>query len=61
MSIDTLASNPQIGIATSFGSALISWLGVLNPILSFISLVVGIAVGITTLIVQINKVRKNKC
>ena len=58
MIIDTLSNNPAIGMATSFGSAWVGWLGVLNPILSFISLVVGIAVGIATLIVQIKKVRK---
>jgi len=59
MIIDTLSNNPSIGIATSFGSAWISWLGILNPFLSFISLCVGIAVGVVTLIVQINKVRKS--
>tara|TARA_B100001094_G_scaffold279751_1_gene290103 strand:- start:694 stop:873 length:180 start_codon:yes stop_codon:yes gene_type:complete len=59
MIIDTLSNNPAIGLSTSVGSAWISWLGVLNPILSFISLCIGIAVGITTLIVQIHKVRKS--
>jgi hypothetical protein len=59
MIIDTLSNNPTIGIATSFGSAWLGWLNVLNPILSFISLCIGIAVGIATLIVQINKVRKS--
>jgi len=59
MILDTLSNNPLIGITTSFGSAWIGWLGVLNPILSFISLCIGIAVGITTLIVQLNKVRKS--
>ena len=59
MILDTLASNPEIGMATSFGSVLICYLDMVNPILSFISLCIGIAVGITTLIVQINKVRKS--
>jgi len=59
MIIDTLSNNPSIGLATSFGSAWLGWLNVLNPILSFISLCIGIAVGIATLIVQINKARKS--
>ena len=58
MIIDTLSNNPAIGIAASFASAWVSWLNILNPILSFISLCIGIAVGIATLIVQIKKVRK---
>ena len=58
MIIDTLSNNPAIGAATSLGSAWISWLGVLNPILSFVYLCVGIAVGTTTLIIQVNKIRK---
>ena len=57
MIIDTLSNNPTIGLATSLGSAAVSWIGVLNPILSFISLIIGIAVGIITLITQIKKMR----
>ena len=32
-----LAQNPEIGISTTLGSGIIHWLGILNPILSFIS------------------------
>ena len=58
MIIDTLSNNPTIGVATSLGSAAISWIGVLNPILSFVSLCIGITVGITTLIIQIKKLKE---
>ena len=49
---DTLAvltNNPSIGITTSLGSGVVHWLGVLNPILSFISLAIGIVIGLVTL------------
>ena len=44
-----LASHPEIGLTTSLGSGFIHWLGVLNPILSFISLGIGIIIGLMTL------------
>ena len=44
-----LATHPEIGITTSLGSGFIHWLGVLNPILSFISLGIGITIGLVTL------------
>jgi hypothetical protein len=44
-----LATYPEIGITTSLGSGFVHWLGVLNPILSFISLAIGIAIGLMTL------------
>ena len=33
-----LGQYPELGITSSLGSGVIHWLGVLNPILSFISL-----------------------
>ena len=44
-----LSTYPEIGISTSVGSGVIHWLGVLNPILSFISLGIGISIGLITL------------
>ena len=44
-----LSTYPEIGISTSVGSGIIHWLGVLNPILSFISLAIGISIGLITL------------
>ena len=47
--LSVLANNPSIGITTSLGSGIVHWLGILNPILSFISLGIGIAIGLMTL------------
>ena len=58
MILDTLRNQPEVGMASSLFTALGSWMEVLNPILSFISLCIGIAVGVTTLILQLNKMRK---
>ena len=44
-----LATHPEIGITTSLGSGFVHWLGVLNPILSFVSLAIGIIIGLLTL------------
>ena len=48
-----LASNPEIGIGTSFLSTLIGVLKVLNPILTFVSLGIGIVIGSMTLYAKI--------
>ena len=44
-----LSTYPEIGISTSVGSGIIHWLGGLNPIVSFISLAIGISIGLITL------------
>ena len=44
-----LSAYPEIGIGTSFLSTLIGILEVLNPILTFISLTIGISIGLITL------------
>ena len=48
-----LSAYPEIGIGTSFLSTLIGILKVLNPILTFLSLSIGIVVGIMTLYAKI--------
>ena len=48
-----LATYPEIGIGTSFLSTLIGFLKVLNPILTFISLSIGLAIGLMTLYAKI--------
>lgn len=53
--LDTLSNKPHFGIGSTIGSSIVHWTGVLNPILSFISLCLGIAVGVITLIIQIRK------
>ena len=47
--LKVLVTHPEIGVTTSVGSGLIHWLGILNPILSFISLAIGLTIGILTL------------
>ena len=48
-----LGQYPEIGITSSVGSGVIHWLGVLNPILSFISLIIGISIGLVTLYIKL--------
>ena len=48
-----LSTYPEIGIGTSFFSTLIGFLKVLNPILTLVSLLIGITVGIMTLYAKI--------
>ena len=50
-----LSAYPEIGIGTSFFSTLIGFLKVLNPILTFISLGIGIVIGLMTLYAKIKK------
>ena len=44
-----LGENPEICFLTNLGSGLLHWVGVLNPILSFISLSIGVTIGLMTL------------
>ena len=48
-----LSAHPEIGMGTSFFSTLIGFLKVLNPILTFVSLSIGIIVGLMTLYAKI--------
>ena len=48
-----LSNYPELGITSSLGSGVIHWLGILNPILSFISLTIGISIGIMTIYTKI--------
>ena len=53
-SLRILSQYPELGITSSLGSGLIHWLGILNPILSFISLIIGITIGIITIYMKLN-------
>ena len=57
MILDTLESNPKIGLISTFGTVLVSWLDVLTPVASFISICVGILVGMVTLVLQWRKLK----
>ena len=51
--LKVLANNPEIGLTSSLGSGLVHWLGILNPILSFVSLIIGISIGLMTIYMKI--------
>ena len=58
MITDTLSKYPEIGIGSTIGTSFIHWLGVINPMLSMVSLLIGITVGLTTLYLQVQKLKK---
>ena len=56
--IETLNNQPEIGIASSIGSGTVYWMGILNPILSFLTLIVGLFIGLITLAIKVKEWRK---
>ena len=54
--LNVLVTHPEIGITTSLGSGVVHWLGILNPILSFVSLAIGISIGLVTLYGKFKKI-----
>ena len=56
--LKTLREQPEIGIGTSLGSGLIYWMDILNPILSFCTLSVGLLIGLVTLAIKIKEWKK---
>ena len=57
MIIDTLSKYPEIGIGSTVGTSAVHFFGVINPVLSTVSLVIGISVGLTTLYLQVRKIK----
>ena len=53
--LKVLSNYPGLGIGTSFFSTLIGFLKVLNPILTFVSLSLGIIVGVMTLYAKLKR------
>ena len=51
--LKVLSNYPELGIGTSIFSTVIGFLKVLNPILTFISLSIGIIIGLMTLYARI--------
>ena len=51
--LKVLYDYPELGKGTSFFSTLIGFLKVLNPILTFISLSIGISIGLMTLYAKV--------
>ena len=58
MITDTLSKYPEIGIGSTVGTSVVHWLGIINPVLSTISLIIGITVGIVTLYLQMQKMKR---
>ena len=58
MIIDTLSKYPEIGIGSTIGTSAVHWLGIINPLLSMVSLLIGITVGVITLYLQIRKIKR---
>ena len=58
MILDTLSKYPEIGIGSTVGTSAVHYLGLVNPILSTVSLVIGISVGLTTIYLQVSKIKK---
>ena len=46
---DILRSHPQIGMASSFGSAFLGWVDIMTPVATFVSICIGIGIGLITL------------
>ena len=58
MITDTLSKYPEIGIGSTVGTSIVHWTGIVNPVLSMVSLLIGITVGLTTLYLQVRKIKK---
>ena len=56
--LPTLSNNPEIGMGAALGSGALHWLNVINPILSFISLIIALIIGGLTLYGKIKSLRK---
>ena len=58
VTLEFLSSNPHIVISSSIGTSIIHWLDFVNPIISFLGMLVGLAVGVITLILKIKELIK---
>ena len=51
--LKVLSNNPEVGIISSFGTGFFAIFEVLNPLLTAISLIIGISIGAMTLYAKI--------
>ncbi|QDP53438.1 MAG: hypothetical protein GOVbin4296_48 [Prokaryotic dsDNA virus sp.] len=51
--LKVLSTHPEVGIISSFGTGFFAIFNVLNPILTAISLIIGISIGVMTLYAKI--------
>ena len=53
--LNVLTTNPEIGIISSLGSGVVYWLNLLNPVMSFLTLCVGLLIGLLTLAIKLRE------
>jgi prepilin signal peptidase PulO-like enzyme (type II secretory pathway) len=53
-----LSEKPMVGMYSSFGGFIIPFIDAITPILQFLGVLVGLAVGIITFMVQMKNYRK---
>ena len=56
--LQLLSNNPEIGITTTLGSGMLHWLGVINPILSFICMLISATGGIYWILLKHREYKK---
>ncbi len=58
--LDILGKNPGIGIVLSFGSVALPFINAITPYLQFLGIIIGLLIGILTVYIQIQKIKKRK-
>ena len=53
--LETLNQQPEIGIISSLGSGVVYWLDLLNPVMSFLTLCVGLLIALVTLAIKLRE------
>ena len=53
--LETLNQQPEFGIISSLGSGVVYWLDLLNPVMSFLTLCVGLLIGLVTLAIKLRE------
>ena len=48
----TIYAKSEVGMTTSLGSAIVSYLDIFNPVLSAVTLIIGVGVGALTLMIK---------
>tara|TARA_Y100001938_G_C7930308_1_gene349004 strand:+ start:270 stop:455 length:186 start_codon:yes stop_codon:yes gene_type:complete len=49
---NTILARSEVGMGATIGSAIVNYTQILNPVLSTLTLLIGIAVGLCTLIIK---------
>jgi len=54
-----LQKHPILGIATSFGGCILPMIEVLSPLIQFFGMIIGVLIGILTLLLKYKEWRNN--